>query len=121
MFTIASLHGILWVGEKRLGIADRGRAAGITFSHIICASILSNTVVIVGQICIIVAICVKFYGLTMGGSWALAVILMFIVSLAGQSLGYFWASFCNNEMDIVMIQLFYLTTLMTSSGNFDPR
>lgn len=102
--------------EKRLKISDRGTVAGIKFGHIIAASVISDTVVIIVQVGIVIFMMVYLYDLDIKGSWELAVLLMFLVSLSGQSFGYLFATLTNNEMDIIIILMFLNGVLLVGSG-----
>lgn len=49
--------------EKREGVADRGAVTGIKFGHIVVASFVSDSFMIVGQIAVFFIVLPGFYGM----------------------------------------------------------
>lgn len=116
MFILANLPSIVWVIEKRLGIVDRDAVVGIKFGHIIASSLLFDTIIICGQVGILMFTMSTFYDMRVEGSWALAVTLCVITSLSGLAFGYLCASFCSHEMSQIMILVFVNSLLIISTG-----
>jgi hypothetical protein len=119
MYITSWTRGVLVVIEKRQGILERDRAAGVEFIHQISSTFISDSIMIVGQILVFLLIMPNFYGLRVEGSWVVFSCLLFITTIGGVYLSVMIACICSHEMEMVLFKLFLGAIFTNSSGNWN--
>ncbi|XP_035707801.1 ABC transporter G family member 23 [Folsomia candida] len=87
MFVMSMAVSVLCVEDRLLGLEERDRVAGVTVSHRLVVSLVTQSFMIFIQIGIFLGLLCGLYDMQIRGSWVLAVSLIFMTSVCGQFVG----------------------------------
>jgi ABC-type polysaccharide/polyol phosphate export permease len=119
-FVLSNVPGGLYVIEKRLGIVDRWTVAGVKFGHYVVACILSESIIVFGQIASLFIVLPYFYGMSVEGSWILAMAMTYSNALGGLGCGLLLGTLAAHEMEVLITLMLINSFNIISCGALWP-
>ncbi|XP_035714198.1 ABC transporter G family member 20 isoform X1 [Folsomia candida] len=97
--------GVSYIWDKKQKTLERSMVAGVQSWEVMTSVFLTEGIVVVIQCIFSFAILIFYFNIEILGSTSLAIGLMFMVGLDGVTLGFLVASFCDEEIEAVMIAI----------------
>jgi len=97
--------GVSYIWDKKQGTLERALVAGVRTWEIMTAYFVTEGIVLLIQAGLSFSIVTVLFGIQIQGSTALAIALTILMGLCGVSMGFLIASFCNEEIEAVMLAM----------------
>ncbi|OXA59297.1 ABC transporter G family member 20 isoform X2 [Folsomia candida] len=97
--------GVSYIWDKKQGTLERSMVAGVQSWEVMASFFVTEGIVLVIQCIFSFSIIIYLFNIEILGSTSLAIGITFMMGLGGVSMGFLIASFCDEEIEAVMIAI----------------
>ena len=114
-FLAVALTGQTFITEKRDGLLDRSRVAGVLSPEILVAAVITQFIVLIGQTIITLVFILAIFGIPCNGPLGWLIVLTLLQGCAGMCLGFLLSVVCPTEPDAMQATIggFYPIRLLS--------
>ncbi|XP_035711650.1 uncharacterized protein LOC110854837 isoform X1 [Folsomia candida] len=118
MIFLSQISGLEWILDRMEGLEDRDYAAGVTLRHRICASVVTDSIKIVLQMTVFIALLTIVYEMEVHGAWPLALGIVFMAAFEGVAIGWMIGTLRDSVMEAIVIIMFICVFQAAATGVF---